>query len=184
MKKGAAEAVATLKRFGLRPVMLTGDNERAARAVASESGIDDVISGVLPEEKAIEVKKLQEKGRVVAFAGDGINDAPALAQADIGIAMGGGTDIAIEAGDIVLSSGNPADVPKAVILSRKVMSRIRQNLFWAFAYNIILIPVAAGLLKPVFGITLKPEFAGLAMAMSSVTVVTLSLMLKKYVPKV
>jgi P-type Cu+ transporter len=184
IKKGAAEAVANLKRYGLRPVMLTGDNERAARTVASECGIDDVISGVLPGEKASVVEKLQEKGRVVAFAGDGINDAPALARADIGIAMGGGTDIAIEAGDIVLSSGNPADVPKAVILSRKVMNRIRQNLFWAFAYNIILIPVAAGLLKPVFGITLKPEFAGLAMAMSSVTVVTLSLMLKKYVPEV
>ncbi len=184
IKKGAAEAVAALKKSGLRPVMLTGDNERAARSVASEIGIEDVISGILPEEKASVVKKLQEKGRVVAFAGDGINDAPALARADMGISMGDGTDIAIEAGDIVLSSGNPADVPKAVILSRKVMSRIRQNLFWAFAYNIILIPVAAGLLKPVFGITLKPELAGLAMAMSSVTVVTLSLMLKKYVPEV
>ncbi len=184
IKKGAAQAVANLKRSGLRPVMLTGDNERAARAAASECGIDDVISGVFPGEKASVVKELQEKGRVVAFAGDGINDAPALAQADIGIAMGGGTDIAIETGDIVLSSGNPADVPKAVVLSGKVMNRIRQNLFWAFAYNIILIPVAAGLLKPVLGITLKPEFAGLAMAMSSVTVVTLSLMLKKYVPEV
>ena len=184
IKKGATEAVAILKRFGLRTVMLTGDNENAARAIASECGIDDVISGVLPAEKALEVKKLQEKGRVVAFAGDGINDAPALAQADIGIAMGSGTDIAIEAGDIVISSGNPADVPKAVILSRKVMARIRQNLFWAFAYNVILIPVAAGLLKPIFGITLKPEFAGLAMAMSSVTVVTLSLMLKRFDPKV
>jgi P-type Cu+ transporter len=184
IRKGAADAVAALNRFGLKTIMLTGDNERTARAIASESGIDEVISGVLPGEKASVVKKLQEKGRVVAFAGDGINDAPALAQADIGIAMGGGTDIAIETGDIVLSSGNPADVPKAVLLSRKVMSRIRQNLFWAFAYNVILIPVAAGLLKPVFGITLKPEFAGLAMAMSSVTVVTLSLMLKKYVPEV
>jgi Cu+-exporting ATPase len=184
MKKGAVEAVAALKRSGLTTIMLTGDNERAARAAASECGIDDFISGVLPGEKASVVKDLQEKGRVVAFAGDGINDAPALAQADIGIAMGGGTDIAIESGDIVLSSGNPADLPKSVILSRKVMSRIRQNLFWAFAYNVILIPVAAGLLKPVFGIILKPELAGLAMAMSSVTVVTLSLMLKKYVPEV
>ncbi|HEY9162583.1 MAG TPA: heavy metal translocating P-type ATPase [Desulfomonilia bacterium] len=184
IKKGAADAVTALKRFGLKPVMLTGDNENAARKVASECGIDEVIYGVLPGEKASVVDKLKEKGRVVAFAGDGINDAPALAGADIGIAMGSGTDIAIEAGDIVLSSGNPSDVPKAVVLSRKVMSRIRQNLFWAFAYNIILIPVAAGLLKPVSGITLRPEFAGLAMAMSSVTVVTLSLMLKKFVPKV
>jgi P-type Cu+ transporter len=184
IKKGASDAVGLLKQFGLRMVMLTGDNDNAARAVASESGIEEVISRVLPAQKAYEVKKLQEKGRVVAFAGDGINDAPALVQADIGIAMGGGTDIAMEAGDIVLSSGNPADVAKAIILSRKVMSRIRQNLFWAFAYNTVLIPVAAGLLKPVFGITLKPEFAGFAMAMSSVTVVTLSLMLKRLNPKV
>jgi len=128
------------------------------------------------------VQRLQEDGEVVGFVGDGINDAPALAQADVGIAIGSGTDIAIESGDIVLVKDVLLDAVAAVQLSKKVMSRIRQNLFWAFAYNGALIPVAAGILQPVFGITLRPQWAGLAMALSSVTVVTLSLTLKGYVP--
>jgi Cu+-exporting ATPase len=162
--------------------MITGDNERTARAIAGGIGIDDVLAEVLPQGKAARVEKLQVQGEVVAFVGDGINDAPALAQADVGIAIGGGTDIAIESGEIVLMRDELMDVVSAVQLSRKVMSRIKKNLFCAFAYNTALIPVAAGILYPLFGITFKPELAGLAMAMSSVTVVTLSLMLKKYEP--
>ena len=162
--------------------MITGDNRSTANAIAKQIGIENVLSEVLPQDKATEVKKLQEQGEIVAFVGDGINDAPALAQANIGIAIGSGTDIAIESGDIVLIKSNLMDVVSAVKLSRKVMTRIKQNLFWAFAYNTALIPVAAGILYPIFGITLKPELAGLAMAMSSVTVITLSLSLKKFIP--
>ena len=139
---------------------------------------------MLPEEKAREVERLQEQGEIVAFVGDGINDAPALAQADLGIAVGGGTDVAIESGDIVLMRDDLVDAVGAVQLARKVMSRVRLNLFWAFAYNSALIPVAAGILYPFFGITFRPELAGLAMAASSVTVVSLSLLLKGYVPPV
>jgi Cu+-exporting ATPase len=181
-KAGAEIVVNALKEIGLRVAMITGDNERTAKAIAESVGIDDVLAEVLPQDKAAQVKKLQGQGDVVAFVGDGINDAPALAQANVGIAIGGGTDIAIESGEIVLMRDELMDVVSAVQLSRKVMSRIKQNLFWAFAYNTALIPVAAGILHPLFGITFKPELAGLAMAMSSVTVVTLSLMLKKYEP--
>ncbi len=141
-----------------------------------------MLAEVLPQDKAEEVKRLQEKGEVVAFVGDGINDAPALAQADVGIAIGSGTDVAIESGEIVLIKDDLMDAVSAVQLSKKVMTRIKQNLFWAFAYNTALIPMAAGVLYPSFGITFRPELAGLAMALSSVTVVTLSLMLKSYVP--
>ena len=175
-------AIADLKRMGLSVTMITGDNERTANAIAREVGIEDVHAGVLPQEKAQEVRALQERGAVVAFVGDGINDAPALAQADVGIAIGSGTDVAIESGDIVLVRDDLVDAVGAIQLSRKVMSRIKQNLFWAFAYNAALIPLAAGVLYPSFGITFRPELAALAMALSSVTVVSLSLLLKTYIP--
>ena len=163
-------------------VMITGDNARTAHSIAAQIGIQNVLAEVLPQDKANEVRKLQERGAVVAFVGDGINDAPALAQADVGIAIGSGTDIAIESGEIVLIKDDLIDAVAAVQLGKKVMSRIKLNIFWAFAYNAALIPVAAGILYPFFNITFKPELAGLAMAMSSVTVVTLSQMLKRYVP--
>ncbi|MBP9021389.1 MAG: heavy metal translocating P-type ATPase [Syntrophobacterales bacterium] len=182
MKPGSADAVRAFKEMKLKVAMLTGDNTRTAAAVARSVGIGRVLAEVLPQDKAREVQRLQEDGEVVGFVGDGINDAPALAQADVGIAIGSGTDIAIESGDIVLVKDVLLDAVAAVQLSKKVMSRIRQNLFWAFAYNGALIPVAAGILQPVFGITLRPQWAGLAMALSSVTVVTLSLTLKGYVP--
>jgi len=175
-------AIADLKRMGLSVTMITGDNERTANAIAREVGIEDVHAGVLPQEKAQEVRALQERGAVVAFVGDGINDAPALAQADVGIAIGSGTDVAIESGDIVLVRDDLVDAVGAIQLSRKVMSRIKQNLFWAFAYNAALIPLAAGVLYPSTGLLFRPELAGLAMALSSVTVVSLSLLLKTYIP--
>jgi Cu+-exporting ATPase len=182
LKDTAAAAVAELKRMKMDVVMITGDNSRSAAAVASQLGIDRVFSEVLPKEKANEVKRLQQDGNKVAFVGDGINDAPALAQADVGIAIGGGTDVAIETGDIVLMKDNLLDAVAAIQLSRKVISRIKLNIFWAFAYNVALVPVAAGVLYPIFGITFRPELAGLAMALSSVTVVSLSLLLKRYIP--
>ena len=184
LKETTKRAIKELKRMGFAVVMITGDNVRTAKAIAGQIGIDDVLAEVLPQDKANEVRRLQKKGEVVAFVGDGINDAPALAQADVGMAIGSGTDVAIESGEIVIIKDDLMDVVAAVQLSRKVMQRIKQNLFWAFAYNTALIPVAAGLLYPFFGITFRPELAGLAMAMSSVTVVSLSLMLKRYVPPV
>jgi Cu+-exporting ATPase len=184
LKETSKMAVAQLRKMKLKAVMLTGDNERTARAIARQVGIKEVRAEVLPQDKAREVKRLQRKGQVVAFVGDGINDAPALAQADVGIAIGSGTDVAVESGDIVLMRDDLLDAVAAIQLSRKVMSRIRQNLFWAFAYNTALIPVAAGVLYPFFDITFRPELAGLAMALSSVTVISLSLMLKGYVPPV
>ena len=182
LKEWTKDAIGEFKRMKFGVVMITGDNSRTADRVAEQIGIEEVLSEVLPQDKAGEVARLQERGEVVAFVGDGINDAPALAQADIGIAIGSGTDVAIESGDVVLVRDDLMDAVGAVQLGRKVMSRIKQNIFWAFAYNTALIPLAAGILYPFFGITFKPELAGLAMAMSSVTVVTLSLMLKGYVP--
>jgi Cu+-exporting ATPase len=162
--------------------MITGDNLRTAAAVAGLIVISEVHAEVLPKDKVSEVQRLQATGEKVAFVGDGINDAPALAQADVGIAIGSGTDVAIESGDIVLIRDDLMDVVAGIQLSRKVMGRIKQNLFWAFAYNTALIPLAAGLLYPLFGLTFRPELAGLAMALSSVTVVSLSLVLKSYIP--
>jgi len=184
LKETTKAAISAFKNMGLKVIMITGDNPRTASAVGTQIGINTVLAEVLPQDKALEVKKLQEKGEVVAFVGDGINDAPALAQADVGIAIGSGTDVAVESGEIVLVKDDLLDAVAAVQLSKKVMTRIKQNIFWAFAYNSALIPVAAGVLYPFFGITFRPELAGLAMAMSSVTVITLSLLLKGYVPPV
>ncbi|MCR3884680.1 MAG: heavy metal translocating P-type ATPase [Methanothrix sp.] len=182
LKENSREAVGRLKEMGFEVMMITGDNPRNAGIVAEEIGIDRVLAEVLPSDKAREIKRLQDEGQVVAFVGDGINDAPALAQADVGIAIGSGTDVAIESGEIVLIRDDLMDAVAAIELSRKVMGRVKLNLFWAFAYNGALIPVAAGILYPNFGIAFRPEFAGLAMAASSVTVVSLSLLLKGYVP--
>jgi len=176
-KDTSATAIAALKNRGLRTVMITGDNQRVAKAIADEVGIDEVIADVLPSDKADHVKSLQQHGKV-AFVGDGINDAPALAAADLGIAMGSGTDIAIESGGIVLVKNNLLDVVQALTLSQKTFGRIKLNLFWAFIYNTLGIPVAAGLFVWA-GLTLSPELAGLAMAFSSVSVVTSSLLLNR-----
>lgn len=184
LKATSPQAIEELKRMGLQVALITGDNAVTAEAIASQVGIERVIANVLPEDKAVEVQRLQRAGEIVAFVGDGINDAPALAQADVGIAIGGGTDVAIESGDIVLIRDDLLDAVAAIQLSRKVMARIKQNLFWAFAYNTALIPVAAGILYPFYGILFRPELAGLAMALSSVTVVSLSLLLRTYVPPV
>ena len=183
VKATTQDAIRRLKAKGLQVVMVTGDNRRTAGAIARQIGIDRVIAEVLPQDKAVEVKALQEKGEIVAFVGDGINDAPALAQADVGIAIGSGTDVAIESGDIVLIRDDLLDAVAAIELSKKVMGRIKGNIFWAFAYNTALIPVGAGVLYPFFGITFNPALAALAMAASSVTVVTLSLLLKRYIPE-
>ena len=182
LKDNTSLAIKELKKMDLEVAMITGDNPRTAEAIARKIGIERIMAGVLPEDKSAEVKRLQENGEVVAFVGDGINDAPALAQADVGIAIGSGTDVAIESGEIVLIKDDLLDAVAGVQLSEKVMGRIKLNLFWAFAYNVILIPVAAGLLYPTLGITFRPEYAGLAMALSSVTIVTLSLLLKGYMP--
>jgi Cu+-exporting ATPase len=183
LKETSGESVRQLKKMGIQVVMITGDNKRTAIAISKQIGIDRVIAEVLPQDKAAEVQALQEKGEIVAFVGDGINDAPALARADVGIAIGSGTDIAIESGDVVLIKDDLLDAVAAIQLSKKVMGRIKGNIFWAFAYNTALIPVGAGVLYPFFGFTFKPELAALAMALSSVTVVSLSLLLKKFIPE-
>jgi Cu+-exporting ATPase len=182
LKEHSKEAVSELAKMGIRVAMITGDNEKTASAIARQIGIERVIAQVLPQDKANEVKRLQQQGEVVAFVGDGINDAPALAQSDVGIAIGSGTDVAIETGDLVLIKDDPLDAVAGIQLSRKVMTRIKQNIFWAFAYNSVLIPVAAGVLYPFTGYTFKPELGALAMAVSSVTVISLSLLLKSYIP--
>ncbi|WP_029893590.1 heavy metal translocating P-type ATPase [Desulfohalovibrio reitneri] len=179
-KDEAAEVVGQLKNLGLTVVMLTGDTETTARAVASSMGIDRVIARVLPDRKAAEVEALQREGGVVAMVGDGVNDAPALARSDVGLVMGSGTDVAMDSGDVVLMGGDLHGVPSALSLSRAVMRNIRQNLFWAFAYNAIGIPVAMGLLTLFGGPTLNPMIAGTAMALSSVSVVTNALRLRGF----
>jgi len=172
-------SVKRLREMGLDVVLLTGDVETTAQAVAREVGIDRVIAGVLPEGKVDAIRELQERGHVVVMVGDGINDAPALARADVGVAMGSGTDVAIEAGDIALLRPDLGGVADAIALSRRTMRIMRQNLFWAFVYNVIGVPIAAGVLYPAAGILLSPILASAAMAMSSVSVVTNSLRLGK-----
>jgi P-type Cu+ transporter len=180
LKSSAAPTVQWLHDQGLRVVMISGDNRRTAEAIARQLGIDDVVAEVLPEGKVEAIRGLQQDGRKVAFVGDGINDAPALAQAEVGIAIGSGTDVAMESAQVVLMSDNLSGISQAIALSRATLRNIKQNLFWAFAYNVTLIPVAAGVLYPFLGILLSPMVAALAMALSSVSVVTNALRLKRF----
>lgn len=182
VKPTSKEAVAALAKMGVKTYMITGDNLRTAKAIAAQVGIENVLAEVLPERKASEIRKLQSAGMTVAMVGDGVNDSPALAQADLGIAMGSGADVAMESGGIVILKNDLCDVITAVELSRETVGKIKQNLFFSLFYNVLGIPVAAGTLA-VVGIVLKPEFAGLAMALSSVSVVLNSLLLKNFKPR-
>jgi Cu2+-exporting ATPase len=179
VRENARQAVRALHALGIQTVMLTGDNRRTAEAVARQLGMDQVIAEVLPEDKAKKVSELQAAGRKVAMVGDGVNDAPALAQADVGIAIGAGTDVAVETADVVLVKNDPADVSRSIQLARKVRGKIKQNLFWAAIYNLIAIPIAAGALYPSLGVLLRPEWAALAMSASTVTVTLNALLLNR-----
>ncbi len=179
IKPTAKKAIERMKELGLEVAMITGDNKKTAEAIAKELGIDRVFAEVLPEEKAMYVKKLQKEGKFVAMVGDGVNDAPALAQADIGIAIGAGTDVAIETANIVLMKSDPADIIRAIRLSKATVSKMKQNLVWASVYNVLAIPVAAGLLYPSYGITLRPEVSALLMSLSSIIVAVNAVLLKR-----
>ncbi len=181
VKETSREAVAKLMKMGIEVYMITGDNARTAKAIAAQIGITNVLAEVLPEDKANEVKKLQAGGKKVGMVGDGINDAPALAQADLGIAMGSGTDVAMETGGIVIVKNDLNDVVSAIQLSKETMTKIKQNMFFALFYNVIGIPIAARVFA-FAGLILKPELAGLAMALSSISVVTNSISLKYFRP--
>ncbi|NEP19600.1 MAG: heavy metal translocating P-type ATPase, partial [Leptolyngbya sp. SIO4C1] len=183
LKPASAEAVRSLQRMGLEVVMLTGDNLQTAHAIAQAVGIRRVIAEVRPDQKAAQIQQLQAEGKTVAMVGDGINDAPALAQADVGIAIGTGTDVAIAASDITLISGDLQGIVTAIQLSKATMANIRQNLFFAFIYNVAGIPIAAGILYPLLGWLLNPMIAGAAMAFSSVSVVTNALRLRNFQPR-
>ena len=180
IKRGSRQAVARLRSMGLQVVMLTGDNNTTARKIAAEAGVETVVSEVLPDGKVAEIARRQSLGEVVAMVGDGVNDAPALARADVGIAIGTGTDIAVEASDVTLMRGDLSGVADAIALARQTVRIMKQNLFWAFAYNVIAIPVAAGVLYPAFEIQLSPVLASAAMAFSSVSVVLNSLRLGRF----
>ncbi len=184
LKATSKQAINSLHQMGIKVIIITGDNERTAQAVGGDVGADAVYANILPQQKTEKIKELQDHGEIVGFVGDGINDAPALAQADVGIAIGSGTDVAIESGEIILVRSDLMDCVASIQLGKKVLGRIKQNLFWAFAYNAALIPVAAGLLYPFFHVVFRPEYAALAMAFSSVSVVSLSLALKGYTPPV
>jgi Cu+-exporting ATPase len=184
LKEHSAEAIQRLQKMGLEVIMMTGDNKRTAEAIAKKVGIKRVLAEVLPNQKANEIRKLRTEGEIVGMVGDGINDAPALAEADVGIAIGSGSDIAMETGGIVLVKNDLRDVVGSIQLSQITVRKIKQNLFWAFFYNSVLIPVGAGLLYPLFGVLLNPIFAAAAMALSSVSVVTNSLLLRRFRPKV
>ena len=182
LKENSVKAVKELKKRGVEVAMITGDNKRTAKAIGKQVGIDRVLSEVLPEDKAEEVKKLQSEGKKVAMVGDGINDAPALAQSDIGIAVGSGTDVAIESADIVLMRHDIMAVLTAIDLSRSTLRNIKQNLFWAFAYNLVGIPIAMGLLYILGGPLMSPMFAAVAMTFSSISVLTNALRLRRFKP--
>ena len=179
IKAGAADTISALKAAGVRLVMLTGDNRTTALAVAARLGIEEIEAEILPQDKAAVVRRLQATGRVVAMAGDGVNDAPALAAADVGIAMGAGSDVAIESAGVTLLSGDLDGLLRARRLSRAVMGNIRQNLIFAFAYNVAGVPIAAGVLYPAFGLLLSPAVSALAMALSSVSVIGNALRLRR-----
>ena len=182
VKKSSAKAVKEFKKMGIDVIMLTGDNKAAAEAIGREVGIDNVISEVLPQDKEEKVRRLQEQGKKVAMIGDGINDAPALARADTGIAIGAGTDVAIESADIVLIKNDLLDAVSAIQLSKATIRNIKENLFWAFIYNVIGIPFAAGVFYPILGVKLNPMIGAAAMSMSSVFVVSNALRLRGFRP--
>jgi len=184
LKEHAAEAIQRLHKMGIETAMITGDNRRTAEAIARQVGIDRVLAEVLPQDKAEEVKKLQALGKKVAMVGDGVNDAPALAKADVGMAIGSGTDVAKETGHVILIKDDIRDVVVALEVARATMNKVKQNLFWAFIYNTLGIPLAAGLFYPFVALIISPELAGLFMAISSITVTLNTLLLKGFKPSI